>query len=196
MRDLKDGLRLWVAASHDLRVTLLCRKTHQFRSQAEGRMFKTHLDFQIICIRTSIQLTQPECVSGGSFIWVEVQSIKWSIDLYVNCFNSGCNSAHIWRWPVWNNNEMDSQGKWITRGLETFGCTVYKGLVGQWLGRNVIMLPFWITVDFMLLNWFYWKTVAGISCWEPDPCSKSKHWLLSLNVICFTNQWQGVFEEH
>lgn len=54
MPDLKDGLRLWVVAWNDLGVTLLCRKIHQFRSQAEGMMFKTHLDFQIICIRTSV----------------------------------------------------------------------------------------------------------------------------------------------
>lgn len=49
------------------RATLLFRKVHLFWSQAEGTMFKTHLDFQIICIGTSIHLTQAEpelCLRG------------------------------------------------------------------------------------------------------------------------------------
>lgn len=58
-------------------------------------MFKTHLDFQIICIGTSIHLTQGEAersVSGVSFIWVDVQSIKSTIDLPVKRFYSLCNN--------------------------------------------------------------------------------------------------------
>ncbi len=58
-------------------------------------MFKTHLDFQIICIGTSIHLTQGEperSVSGVSFIWVDVQSIKSTIDLTVKGYYSLCNN--------------------------------------------------------------------------------------------------------
>jgi len=58
-------------------------------------MFKTHLDFQIIGIGTSIHLThgEPErIVSGVSFISVDVQSIKSTIDLPVKWFYSLCNN--------------------------------------------------------------------------------------------------------
>lgn len=84
-----------VGSRHKLLITLLFRKAYMFKKSSRGQIFKTHLDFQIICIGKSIHLTQGEPeqnVSRVSFIWVDAQSIKSIIDLHVKWFYSLCNN--------------------------------------------------------------------------------------------------------